>query len=279
MPFPRRLAGAPRSAVSALLAIAIVFLPRAAAAQSDIDALMSRVLANREASWRRLQDLLLTERERLSLVGPDGGRLFGMDREYAWVAREGKAIRSLTRVNGVESSLGTVTTDEPEHEERGLGEFMKFPFDPENYYLVGREAIDGVEVLRIEYYPTKLFGPDKKDAGEPRDEEDDRLDVAFNKVSQVTLWVDPDRAQIVRAIFENVDFSFLPGRSLVRVEQARATLEMGQPIADAWLPKRTVIEGAATLATGTYRATFRRDFFDYRQADVKVRFRVPEGEP
>lgn len=249
-----------------------------AAAQTDLDALMARVLANRDTSWKQLQEFLLTERERFSLVGPDLSRLYGMDREFVWVARDGKAVRSPSRVNGADASRGVVTIEEREHEEKGLGGFMRFRFEPGNYYLAGRERIDDVEVLRIEYYPTRLFADDRKEK-EPRDADEERLDVAFNKVSQVTLWVDPAQQQIVRAVFENVDFSFLPGRALVRVEEARATLEMGRPFAGVWLPVRTVIEGAVTLATGTYRATHQRDFSDYKRTDVKVRFRVKDPEP
>ena len=36
--------------------------------------------------------------------------------------------------------------------------FLRFKFEPGNYYLAGRERFDGRDVLRIEYYPTGLFG-------------------------------------------------------------------------------------------------------------------------
>lgn len=252
-----------------------------ATAQTDLDALMQRVVKNRDESWRQLQEFLLSEREQLSLTGPDFTRLYGIDREFIWVARDGKAVRTLVRVNGVAASDRARQDDE--HEEATLGKFMRFPFDPGNYYLAGRETLAGVDVLRIEYYPTRLFTPDEKDAEKAADKDRDaleqRLDFAFNKVSLVTLWVDPAQHQIVRATFDNVDFSFLPGRSLVRVEQAQATMEMGQPFAGVWLPVQTTVEGAATLATGTYRATYRRDYFDYKRTDVRVRFRIREPEP
>jgi hypothetical protein len=54
---------------------------------------------------------------------------------------------------------------------------------------------------------------------------------------------------------------------------------MGQPFPGVWLPVRTTIEGAATLATGTYRATYRRDYYDYKRTDVRVRYRIHEPEP
>lgn len=280
----------------ALVAAMLPALVSPATAQTDLDALMARVLKNRDESWRQLQEFLLSEREQFTLTGPDFTRLYGMDREFIWVARDGKAVRTPTKVNGVAVSAAQATARAGgrAHEEATLGKFMRFPFDPGNYYLVGREAIDGVEVLRIEYYPTRLFRNDDKDRdrngrsrdsgkdddGRPdsrsRDPVEDRIDFAFNKVSLVTLWVDPAQHQIVRATFDNVDFSFLPGRSLVRVEAAQATMEMGRPFAGVWLPVRTTVEGAATLATGTYRATYSREYFDYRRTDVRVTFRVRE---
>jgi len=40
--------------------------------------------------------------------------------------------------------------------------FMDFKFEQGNYYLAGREKLEGQEVLKIEYYPTKLFDDDDK---------------------------------------------------------------------------------------------------------------------
>lgn len=281
----------------ALLPLLIGGVALPGTAQTDLDALMERVLKNRDESWRQLQEFLLSEREAFSLVGPDFSRLYGMNREFIWVARDGVAERTPTRVNGVTVSAEQASTraGKRAHEEATLGKFMRFPFEPGNYYLAGREQIDGVEVLRVEYYPTRLFRPNEKDADKdddtdadggddtgrpdreaPRDAVEERIDVAFNKVSLVTLWVDPSQHQIVRATFDNVEFSFLPGRALVRVEAAQATMEMGRPLAGIWLPVRTTVEGAATIATGTYRATYSREYFDYRRTDVRVNFRVRE---
>lgn len=295
-PGARRLGAPSLPGVTVLLLLLLLALAAPATAQTDLDALMERVLENREESWRQLQGLLLSEREELSVTGPDLRRLFGMEREHVWVARDGKAVRHPVRVNGV--AVSDTSEDDDEHEEATLGKFMRFPFDPGNYYLVGRETLAGVEVLRIEYYPTRMYeddededkDDDKDEAGEgrrvrPDDEIDEgdamerRLNFAFNKVTRVTLWVDAAQQRMVKATFENVDFSFLPGRSLVRVEQARATMEMGQPFAGVWLPVQTTVEGAATLATGTYSVTYRRDYFDYRQTDVRMRFRVGGFDP
>ena len=50
--------------------------------------------------------------------------------------------------------------------------FMEFKFEPGNYYLAGREQLDGQPVLRIEYYPTRMFNDndDDRDASRERRE-------------------------------------------------------------------------------------------------------------
>lgn len=289
--------------------------PQTAAPASDLDQLMARVLANRDHTWRALQEYLLDEREAFRLVGPDGAPMFGLRKDFVWVARDGRAVRSPVRINGVavsdevrrreeakweaeedrraaksvdKSSAPAATTGDVEEvvtrgEPRFISEvqFLRFRFEPGNYYFAGRGTLAGRDVLRIEYYPRRLFSDqaDKPAAGGARgkdDEMEDRLEQAFNKVSLVTLWIDPLVDQIVRYTFDNVDFNFLPGRSFVRVDTATATMTMGQPFEGIWLPESLTIEGAVTLATGTYRAEYSRRFSDYRQADVQMRFRVKD---
>jgi len=271
---------------------------------------MKDVLANRDQSWRKLQEYLLAERESFRLLGPGGATMFGSQREYLWVARDGRAVRSPVKFNGVtvgeaerrrreerwqqdedaraeraekrrQESPETAADVEAalkDGEPRFVSEvqFLRFKFEPGNYYLAGRETLAGRAVLRIEYYPRRLFDDDRKDRGKDDGDEDERIEQAFNKVSLVTLWVEPTLKQILRYTFDNVDFGFLPGRSLVRVEQARATMAMGQPFDGIWFPESLSVEGAVTLAAGTFRAEYRRRFHDYRQADVQVRFRIKD---
>jgi hypothetical protein len=186
--------------------------------------------------------------------------------------------------------------------------FLEFKFEPGNYYLAGRETIENREVLRIEYYPQRLFNDDdddderrreqerarensdKADKGKPGDkgkqgdkrnrrdrdrEREFELDVEnkLNKVALITLWVDPAVRQIVKFTFENVDFGFLPGRWLVRVGDVKATMVMGQPFPDVWLPREMVFEGDVTLAAGTFEARYAREYYDYRQGETRARIR------
>jgi hypothetical protein len=157
--------------------------------------------------------------------------------------------------------------------------FMNFHFEPGNYYLAGRETLEGREVLRIEYYPTNLFNehhkkdpPKTKEQEKERKEEED-FNRQFNKVALITLWVDPKEHQIVKFTFDNIDFDFLPGRWLVRADDMHASMVMSQPIPGIWLPREISASGRITLANGTYELRYGRDFRDYQQGEVKTRIR------
>jgi hypothetical protein len=195
--------------------------------------------------------------------------------------------------------------------------FMKFPFDPGNYYLAGRETIDGRDVVKIEYYPSKLFSDDKKDGdkkeggtsvtitakgdvkvesteqkpkakpakpakpakADPKktdkgDQMEQEIERAMNKVTLVTMWIDPAEHQIVRFTFDNVDFNFLPGRAIVRVDEAKASMTMGRHFDNVWLPKALVFRAGATFASGSYRFSYEREFYDYRKGEVSARIRA-----
>jgi hypothetical protein len=162
--------------------------------------------------------------------------------------------------------------------------FMKFHFEPGNYYLAGRETMEGREILRIEYYPTHLFDEERRKERERRHQpakpedakerqEEEEYDRMFNKVSLVTLWVDPKEYQIVKFTFDGVDFGFLPGRWLVRADNASASMVMGQPIKGVWLPREISGQGQFTLANGSYEIHYGREFLDYQQGEVRTKIR------
>lgn len=159
--------------------------------------------------------------------------------------------------------------------------FLEFPFEPGRYVFAGRETIGGHEVLRIEYYPARLFHDedDRRRSSPPSrqpraaEEVEERLERQMNKVALVTLWVEPRAHQIVRYTFENVGFDFLPGRWLVRVDAVEARMEMHEAFPDVWLPRGIDAHVAITFAAGTYDVRFTVIYFNYRQPDVKVRIR------
>ena len=168
--------------------------------------------------------------------------------------------------------------------------FMDFRFEPGNYYLVGREQIEGQTVLRIEYYPTQMFkDDDERDRDRerqrqprresPREREmEQRIERQMNKTALVTLWVDPAEHQIVQYTFDNVWMDFLPGGWLVKVDDIKASMTMGQPFPGVWLPREMNIHAGVTLATGPLEAAYARKFSDYKQADVATKIRIPKLE-
>jgi hypothetical protein len=168
--------------------------------------------------------------------------------------------------------------------------FLQFKFEPGNYYFVGREQLNGREVLRIEYYPTHLFQdeehaqdkekqaakPDKQTAKERQME--DRIQRGLNKVALVTLWIEPTEYQIVRYTFDNVDFGFLPGRWLVRVDDVKASMTMSKVLDGVWLPGAITMEAGLSLASGSYHFEYGRQFYDHKKAEVSARIRSIGGD-
>jgi hypothetical protein len=157
--------------------------------------------------------------------------------------------------------------------------FLRFKFEEGKYALVGRETIDGRDVLRIEYYPERMFsGTDRRrtrkettDTDRARDAEFQRL---MNKVALVTLWVEPKAHQIVKYTFDNVGFDFLPAQWLVHVSDVKATMTVGQPFPDVWLPTSMEINLAMTLALGQIDVRYGLEYGQDPEASADVTYRV-----
>ena len=74
--------------------------------QTDLDALMERVLTRRDENWKKLQQYVLDEDETFQLTGPGGVKVFGSRREYLWYPDVmGRFIKSPVRIDGVELSV------------------------------------------------------------------------------------------------------------------------------------------------------------------------------
>ena len=97
--------------------------------------------------------------------------------------------------------------------------FLKFKFDPGQYALAGRETLEGRPVLRIEYYPTKLFSEGRARPNRKVRERDVDIEPKMNKAALVTLWIEPAAQQILKYEFRNLPWDFLPGRAIVRVDE------------------------------------------------------------
>jgi hypothetical protein len=151
--------------------------------------------------------------------------------------------------------------------------FLRFKFEEGKYALVGREKLDGREVLRVEYFPERMFGgTDRRRSGKAPSSDDAARDAAFqrlmNKVALVTLWIEPKAHQIVKYTFDNVGFDFLPVQWLVHVGDLKATMNVGQPFPDVWLPNSLQIDLSLTAAFGQMDVRYGLDYRDYRVPSV-----------
>jgi len=185
--------------------------------------------------------------------------------------------------------------------------FMRFKFEPGHYAFVGPETYEGRQVLRIEYYPRRLYDDDGpgdegkkgeqgktgeqgkkgeqgkaeqgKEAeqgkgGKDKDKAlEERITRQMNKTALVTLWIEPASHQIVQYRFENLPLDFLPARSVVRVDGFGATMKMGQPFPGVWLPQDIDASGSFTLALGTCDAHYAVRYRNYREANVAVKIK------
>ena len=159
--------------------------------------------------------------------------------------------------------------------------WLDFEFEPGNYYFGGRERLAGRDVLRIEYFPERLFrerGPDEGDCNRPPISVPGAQE-AFNESTLVTLWIDPDEHQIVRFTFDGIGFDFLPLRWLIRLDELSASMTMGRPLDGAvWLPERIEASGVMTMASGSTTVAYSRTFSGYREAETGARLRPPVAE-
>jgi hypothetical protein len=324
-------------ALFALACAALLAAPSPPRPQADLDDFMRQVLASRDENWKKLQQYILEESERIDVHGPSQMPIWGERREYSWFIRDGFFVRSPLSVNGVaisederrkaeddylrhakarDRARGRGTTEivpiqtpppsppsttppPPPTDVSGLlaerrapefieaAYFLRFKFDAGTYAFVGRESIDGQDVLRIEYYPTHLFSHEtgkqargRQNGTETRDEDlDAAVERMMNKVSLVTLWVEPKAHQIVKYTFDNVNLDFLPAAWLVRVTDARAMMTMSQAFKNVWLPKNVDMVFGAMVAIGSFDIRYHLDFHDYKEATTAGRIKLRPERP
>jgi hypothetical protein len=286
-----------RPALGALVLSVAIVPVSTLGAQSDLDAFMRDVVAKRDDNWKKLQQYVLDERQVIELRGPSRAPIWGERREYTWYIRDGFFVRSPVRFNGVAISEkrgrgGDVPADpgDAPKDVDGLirqtrqpafissAYFLRFKFEEGKYALVGREQLDGREVLRVEYYPARLFGGTDRRRGRGASEKDLEYDAEIqrlmNKVALVTLWIEPKAHQIVRYTFDNVSFDFLPAQWLVHVDDVHASMNMGQPFPDVWLPRDLDMGVKLTLAMGQFDVHYGVEYHDYKRADVATKVTI-----
>jgi len=293
-------------------------------AQSDLDALMERVLLKRDDNWKKLQQYVLEERETMEVTALDGRRVYGFKREYQWFPRQGFFIKSPLTSDGVKIGEGERRIQEARwlareqfREKRraevaagkqpadsddgkvtiGIGPggvntdfeaalrdslepgfvsaayFLDFKFEPGQYALVGRETYEGHDVLKLEYYPMKMFTGGRGRPNRQLRERNKEIGRQMNKVSIVTLWIEPQDRQIVKYDFDNVNADFFPGQWLMQLEGVNASMEMSQPFPGVWLPRVIRMSFDVALAGGNVKGKYSSEYYDYRLAEVTQRVR------
>jgi hypothetical protein len=313
----------------AILILLALFAASNGSAQTplaELDTFMQQVLARRDDNWRKIQQYILDEQERVEFRGPAEVLLWGQKREYMWYPKDGFFVRSPVRFNGEaigererqryeENFLRRAKSRDARDQRRnaetegtvptpgdvqGLLQqtrdpqfissayFLKFKFEGGQYALVGRETIEDVPVLRIEYYPTRLFSDDPSTRAEARTgqvsgrnsrgaEYGQAVQQMMNKVSLVTLWIEPNQKQIVKYTFDNIGLDFLPAAWLVRVTDLRANMTMTEAFSGVWLPKRVDMAGFVSLAGGAFSIAYDIQYSGYREATTGTKYLGPKG--
>jgi hypothetical protein len=288
--------------------------PIPASAQGDLEALMTRALARRDDNWMTLQRYSVDETERIDVRAADNMPVWGERRVYAWSIRDGYFIRTPVQVNGVTLSAGERRQAEAEYLQRAIdrdtqgarGEdptkaavstdvgsmveqsrhpeimrsaiFLRFKFEDGRYSFVGHDTFEGLDVLRIEYYPERLLTREQargllpqRGRGAAQQEQQKEKDAAIagmiNKASLITILVEPKSAQIVQYVFDNVSLGFLPASELVRVQNLKASMTMNRPVKDApdvWLPRDVDFYFDAMIASGSLDARYQLSYTNYQ---------------
>jgi len=152
--------------------------------------------------------------------------------------------------------------------------FLKFKFESGQYALAGREKINGIDVLKIEYYPRAgLFKDGRSRPNKEVRRREDDVEDKMNKASMVTLWIDPKTHQILQYVFDDIDWDFFPGRALVRIGNVEATMQMGQAFPNVWLPKSIAMRFEMMLAVGAVDAAYRVEYSNYKEAAVTYKIK------
>ena len=152
--------------------------------------------------------------------------------------------------------------------------FLKFRFEKGHYALAGREKVDDLEALKIEYYPdTGLFNDGRTRPNRKVRDNDAEIEAKMNKVSLVTIWVDPKTYQILQYTFDDIDMDFFPGRALLRVSDLKATMRMSQAFPEVWMPRSIEMHFGMMMAVGAVDANYKVDYLNYKQADVTYKIK------
>ena len=261
-----------------------------ATGEEDLKTFMSKVLQKLKVNWEDQYNYVFSERETLEFGGTfSSAPLQGFTSEFVWYVKDGYLVRSPASVNGA-----PVPDKEREREEekfieslkkgrksdRGVDrdKFFGFNFGKGEFVYAGTQENEGRDVAIIEFYPEGMFTEDSDDDD---DELDKKIERGLEKSMTATLLVIPEEHQIVRMTLDNLDFGFLPGKWVVRIDEISGVMTMAQQYGEIWLPEEIAAVGRVSSAYGDVYVRYTRRFYGYSEAKVKVKFRFEprkEGE-
>ena len=76
-----------------------------------------------------------------------------------------------------------------------------------------------------------------------------------------------------------MNFDFLPVPWLVKIDALNASMTMGQPFPDVWLPRGIDVNVALVLAMGQFAFHEKVSYHDYREATVTTKVGIPGKSP
>ena len=269
---------------AAILVSFLLFVPGQSSAvvlaqsqeEQDIDVFMKEVIEKRKTDWDTLYNYVFREREVFRFSGKlEEAAIESFEREWTWYVRDGYLVRSPVSFNGVsvpqdereKYELDWIKKAKSRKKDTGVhrDDFFGIKYEPGNYYVKGREVVDGKELLVVEYYPEVVT--------EDGDSDDEDFDEEMEKVLGFTMYINVEDHQIVKMVLHNTKMDFLPGGWLLKVKGVKASMMMGKPFDENWMPLHIEAGASFTMASGDISFLYRTEYSEYQKAKVKVNFR------
>lgn len=255
--------------------------------ENNLAAFMQEVLERRAEDWKLRQNYMFAEKEDFEIeLGASREPVFSLHREFNWYVRDGYLVRSPHRMEGV-----LVTSEEEKRgyedryierlkerqreDEEGVNakDFFGFEFDKGTFLLRGRGTWNGREVMLVDY-----FNDVEIDEALMQTEENKRIDKLVDNSMSATLFILPEEKRLVKMTVNNAGFDFLPGRWLVQVNTLTASMEMKELGKGVWVPYLIEASSDSMTAEGPLYISYRKEFTDFKKAQVSVEFYVePES--
>ena len=264
--------------LSSPIRICFATTPGETCALDDIGLFMGKVIENRDRLRGLLTHYSHYEKEDVLMVDQDGRTVFGYRGIYRWTFLEdGIPVRVPQELNGKKLS----EEDKEKHRQRWLKAmedekdrrkrfkdnrdlFLNAPFDPENYFFAGFEALDGRHLVKVENVP--------RSAEKAENEMDKILQGA-----SVLMWIDPDTFQIIRLEMSHLNLEVFSALKLfVHIEEASLQLNMKDFNEEIWLPSDLSFQASVKTFENVLSLQYKTTYYDYGKFTVSSEIEFKE---